>query len=106
MRIWTVPVPEFLGGPFHDAGNSRSFDSGRELASESRPSAQDDSVDAQDDHVELVPPPLCPGPGTSTVERQFRFSDEERNLVRNRLMTGDNLRESHKSVYAGRRLPA
>lgn len=45
MRIWTVPVPEFLGGPFHDAGNGKSFDSGKELASESRPSAQDDKVE-------------------------------------------------------------
>ncbi len=51
--IWTVPAREFLGGPFHDAGNSRSFDSGTELASESLPSAQDDNVEAQDDNVEI-----------------------------------------------------
>ena len=35
--------------------NSVSFDSGKELASESLPSAQDDNVEAQDDNVELVP---------------------------------------------------
>jgi hypothetical protein len=53
-------------------GNSRSFDSGQGLASESLPSAQDDKVEAQDDKVEaqddkverLSVPCRCVSPST------------------------------------------